>query len=245
MFNGKRIVAAGVFVSLTTVTSFAQTVTVQQPTFNSFSVGTTVSVPDGGGAYVGGVSQAGAFRARSGSFPSGTSTGVSRSDAGVSVHVVIHDLSEMDRLLLESPAARRVLAGETALNGHARFAYQALLDGGNGRNPEALSEPASNSIVRVSPRVTGKIAVSTGAAKTAASAVESCGAPLPALLAGGERGDAFYQLGLEAERRGATGVARLHFRIAARHGSVAAVSKLAVTPLPPPRLTESVASGGP
>ena len=95
-------VAAGV--------AFAQQpTTVQLPTYSFFTTSTTVSVPDRGSVYLGGVK-----RAASGRNEFGTplrpfrnrSIGTERSASGVSVSVYIHDFEAMDEFLLSQPIAR-------------------------------------------------------------------------------------------------------------------------------------------
>lgn len=82
--------------------------TVQLPTFRFFTVQTSVSVPDGGGAYLGGMKSArdssltrgfGPFRYRG--------IGSDRGAGGMSVHATIIDLKEMDDAILAEAAARR------------------------------------------------------------------------------------------------------------------------------------------
>ena len=79
--------------------------TVQLPSFSFFSVNTTVSVPDSGGAYLGGVN-----RARDGSTTRGFGNrgiGSDRLASGVSVHATIIDHDELDKAVLAEAAARR------------------------------------------------------------------------------------------------------------------------------------------
>ena len=82
--------------------------TVQLPSFSVFSVNTTVSVPDRGGMYLGGVSHA-----RDGSTTRGfgplanRGVGSDRAASGVSVHATIHDLDELDKAVLAEAAAKR------------------------------------------------------------------------------------------------------------------------------------------
>ena len=85
--------------------------TVQLPTFSYFTVNTTVSVPDRGGAYLGGIN-----RARDSSWSRGfgplanRGIGSDRMASGVSVHATIIDHEELDRAVLAEAAARRVPA---------------------------------------------------------------------------------------------------------------------------------------
>lgn len=82
--------------------------TVQLPTFRFFTVQTSVSVPDGGGAYLGGMKSArdssltrgfGPFRNRA--------LGSDRGAAGMTVHATIIDLKEIDDAILAEAAAGR------------------------------------------------------------------------------------------------------------------------------------------
>jgi len=82
--------------------------TVQLPSFSIFSVRTTVSVPDGGGAYLGGIK-----RGRDGSTMRGfgplanRGIGSDRNAGGITVHAKIHDLDELDKAALAEAAAKR------------------------------------------------------------------------------------------------------------------------------------------
>lgn len=81
--------------------------TVQLPTFSFFTISTTVSVPDSGGAYLGGVG-GGRSGSRSNGPGLGNRAGGSGIDAGgVYVTAQIHDLGAMDRALLAEAAAER------------------------------------------------------------------------------------------------------------------------------------------
>ena len=82
-------------------TSFAQQV-IQQPVVATTAVNTTVSVPDRGSAFLGGVSSAQSGRAQYGPLRSGTNTGISRQATSISTHVYIHDLQAMDEAILNS-----------------------------------------------------------------------------------------------------------------------------------------------
>lgn len=104
-------------------------VSVQLPRQSVFSVGTTVSVPDRGGVFLGGVSRAASSRSSYGIGPlrSGSSVGFERSHSGASAHVYIHDLDEMDRMLLNTPIDRGVAETERPLNGLAGHAHRQLV----------------------------------------------------------------------------------------------------------------------
>lgn len=91
---------------------------VQQPTFGTFSVGTTVSVPDRGGALLGGVNR-GAIGSVERGVPGlsnlpyanrlfkNRAIGSRYSPSTVSVHARIIDFEEMDRALLAEADRRR------------------------------------------------------------------------------------------------------------------------------------------
>ncbi len=77
--------------------------TVQLPTLSSFSVGTTVTVPDRGSAYLGGISRAATGRTQFGTpmLPLRNSAiGRRMSTSGVRVTATIHDFQAMDEFLL-------------------------------------------------------------------------------------------------------------------------------------------------
>jgi hypothetical protein len=84
--------------------------TVQLPTFQFFSVSTTVSVPDNGGAFMGGINRAATGRNEFGvpgiTFPGfqNRSIGQDMSASNVWAHVTIHDFDAMDQAILNSPS---------------------------------------------------------------------------------------------------------------------------------------------
>ncbi|HTN75292.1 MAG TPA: hypothetical protein VL096_08600 [Pirellulaceae bacterium] len=86
---------------------------VQLPTFRYFTTNTTVSVPDGGGASLGGVNRASSGSTSRGFGPlRNRASGSSVSASGASVHATIIDLQEMDRQVLAEAAQQRVARGE-------------------------------------------------------------------------------------------------------------------------------------
>jgi hypothetical protein len=102
------------------VGSYARGQVVQLPTFRVFSMSTTVSVPDRGGAYLGGISSSSIHRRERGvpglgrvpfagrAFGNRTVAGHTRS-SGVSVSAYIHDFEAMEEDLLRkaNPAVHR------------------------------------------------------------------------------------------------------------------------------------------
>ncbi len=93
------------FVLLAGQMSFAQQV-FQQPIVGETSVNTTVSVPDRGRVFLGGVSSAQSGRSQYGPLRSGTSSGLTRQSTSISTSVYIHDLQAMDEELLNSVPPR-------------------------------------------------------------------------------------------------------------------------------------------
>jgi hypothetical protein len=176
----------------------AQNVTVQQPVFRNFSVGTTVSVPDRGGAFIGGVKRAGSSRKSFGPFRSGSSFGMFRDYSALSTHVNIHDLGEMDRQILRQ-ANRNAYSGRpTVLTGHAAHAYTMLTARYNSRSRLASKSPRQAS---------GRVASAAGTSPVTSAARS-------------------FQLGQNAERKGRMSLARLHYRMAEKLGSARAREKM-------------------
>src|SRR5260221_14179162 len=85
----------------------AQQIGVQQPSVESFGVGTTVSAPDRGRTSLGGVGRSAASRAMYGPIRTGTSMGLSSQGSGMSIGAGIHDLAEMDRAALDAAGKAR------------------------------------------------------------------------------------------------------------------------------------------
>lgn len=79
---------------------------VQLPTFNVFTVQTTVSAPDSGGAYVGGLGRRFSTGVRRGPLNRGTGAGVHAGGVRVTTRVIDH--AEHDRLVLRGAASGEV-----------------------------------------------------------------------------------------------------------------------------------------
>lgn len=104
--------------------AFAQPpTTVQLPTFSFFTVNTTVSVPDRGGTYLGGLLRGSDSSTTRGlaPFPGLANRGIGseRSAAGMNVRAWIHDFRKMDEALLAEAAAKRGETDPAALKGAA------------------------------------------------------------------------------------------------------------------------------
>lgn len=87
---------------LLNTSSLQAQITVQQPVIRATGVGTTVSVPDRGRVFLGGVSSAESFRQSYGPFPSGASRGYGLSGGAMSASVYVIDLQAMDEAILNS-----------------------------------------------------------------------------------------------------------------------------------------------
>lgn len=90
-------------VAVSADTAWAQATTVQLPTFNFFTVTTTVSVPDRGGTSLGGINRSSTGRNEFGAPLSplnNRSIGSQQSASNMSVHVTIHNLDELDQDIL-------------------------------------------------------------------------------------------------------------------------------------------------
>jgi hypothetical protein len=77
-------------------------ITVQQPVVRNTGVATTVSVPDRGSTFLGGISSAESSRSSYGPLRTGTSRGYGLSGTSISAHVYIIDLQAMDEAILNS-----------------------------------------------------------------------------------------------------------------------------------------------
>jgi hypothetical protein len=168
----KTIIAIVVLFSGAAV-AHAQALNVQQPVVGTTSVQTTVSVPDRGSVFLGGVSSAASGRQSNGPLRTGTSRGYAMSASSMRASVFIMDLHAMDEAILNSVPDSPVPPSI--------------------RRRDALAEP-----------------------EVAQRDVES-----PT-----EKAAKFERLARQAEAAGKSGVARLHWKMAARYGSTLAEAKL-------------------
>jgi hypothetical protein len=101
---GLQALLFGAVMSATSAQQPLPATTVQLPTFSVFTVQTTVSVPDGGHSYLGGINRAAIGNASRGLANRGV--GGSRVASGVGVSATITDHGEIDRALLTEAAKR-------------------------------------------------------------------------------------------------------------------------------------------
>lgn len=214
------------FLAAASTPAFAQ-ITVQQPVIGTFGGNFSVLVPDGGATLLGSVSRAGESRSSYGlPFLRGSSVGRFTDHRSMWAHTRIIDLQEMDRMVLEAAdsgartglsyqgASQRQGIAYTELpsyrspairenDRHSRSAISTIADALRSRTP-----------ARHSTRQTQTYAHSTRSRTPSRSRPEP--APSFSRALDPVRN---YQLGLDAERSGKPGLARLHYMTAAQNGS--------------------------
>jgi hypothetical protein len=204
--NAVLTIAAWSSIGLTplSVSTAVAQVMLQQPAVSNFSVNTTVSVPDRGGAYLGGLQRAGAGHKSFGPFRPGTATGVFRDSQSITSHVYIHDFETMDRLLLET-ARRQAPDRSLQVTGRSAAAYRLLAARKSDRHKAGVLSNGRFHAGRGTPP-SREIPATKDRSAVAARAL---------------------QLGRNALLRGRPSLARLHFQMAARYGSSEAATRLA------------------
>jgi hypothetical protein len=172
--------------------------TVQLPTFQVFSVNTTVSVPDGGGALLGGINRAADRSVTRGAGPL-ANRGISstRSASNISVNATIIDHQELDEAVLAQAAARRSSRGldasQIATNQKADFIT---------RNLAQADRPAREATTNPGPGVEEiRRRNDLAAADRNAEAAEQ------------------FAKGEAAEAKGKCNVAKIYYQMAARNGA--------------------------
>jgi hypothetical protein len=180
--------------------TFAQRIAVQEPSLETFGVGTTVSAPDRGRVSLGGVSRGKASRSTYGfgPFRSRPNMGLSSQATSLGVGVQIHDLAEMDRQALQAAENSRRARDEVSLSPAAERAYETL----RARRAEQNIRNGAESAV-----------VSTGTQATGSPVVPVEAGPAPEKLLDRAR---------EAESAGKRGLALAYLRTARDAGSVEA-----------------------
>jgi len=184
--------------------------TVQLPTYNFFTVSTSVSVPDRGATYLGGVNRAASGRNEFGApfLPKNRSIGSTVSASGMQVSATIIDLTELDQQVLAS--------GTTDLAGPAIAAHRnSGLAGPGVAGPGLVLPPAAD------PKQLRELQQaqhsSAGQAASSLSAIRGQQA-LAAAEQQKEAGDLF-QKGQAAEVAGKKSVALVYYRMALRRSS--------------------------
>lgn len=191
-------------------TAFAQrpATAVQLPTFSFFSAGTTVSVPDRGSVYLGGVKRAATGRNEFGvpllPFRPFRNTAIGREVSASNLHVTatIHDFEAMDEFLLSQPTGfsqslwarppRDVAAalGKTLQPRDPTY--------GAAWNPSIVADSAGRPAINVAEARARRLRQQDVRAGEAVS---------------------FFQRGRKAEAAGKAGVAKIYYQMAARRAS--------------------------
>ena len=176
--------------------------TVQLPTFSFTTVNTTVLVPDGGAAFLGGINRASDGRNEFGvpgmPFPGFQNRGIGQ-DRGASsfwVTATIHDFDAMDQALLNTPSPDGVggtFPGMSAIAGRT-FQGKAVNLAGEWRVEPAAPAPVSDAAAEQANRAT----------RQATRADEA---------------DGFFARGQKAEADGKPNVARIYYQMAARRAA--------------------------
>lgn len=170
--------------------------TVQLPTFSQFTVRTTVSIPDGGSALLGGLDRGFESTTSRGIGPLGSRGSSSgRAASGVSALATIVDHAELDRAILAAAASRRT---SVATVGKAREIEAAV-------PTNRLTVPQLG-VVRDPAALPGSVA-----AIRQAQAAED--------LQRSAMVDNYWKQASEAEAAGKPAVAKVYYQWIARHGS--------------------------
>lgn len=181
--------------------------TVQLPTFSFFSVGTTVSVPDRGSVYMGGVKRAATGRNEFGTplLPfrpfRNTAIGSERSASQMRVTAYIHDFEAMEEALLGQPASSRSL---TSLQPRSRAA---LL----GRTLQPRNPTWGGSWRALS--------LASSAAAPQMSVADAQARRLSQQATRSEEAANFFGRGRKAEAAGKANVAKIYYQMAARRAT--------------------------
>lgn len=126
----RHLLPVTLFLSSWMPSAWAQDQAVQQPVIRQMRIGTSVSVPDRGRAYLGGVGKGAMGTNRyGGPLRSGTNSGREFSNSSMCVSVYIHDFEEMDQALLNVARSSHPRRDEKQLNSRAAHAWRSLESG--------------------------------------------------------------------------------------------------------------------
>lgn len=177
------------------VASAQQATAVQLPTLSYFSAGTTVSVPDRGSVFMGGVRRAASGRNEFGVPLSpfrNQAFGTERSVSGLRVSAYIHDFQAMDEYLLSQPSPRSTATSTL--------------------RPPALIVQTNAMPAPVPPRAAKSGPLSMSVAELRARNAQ-------AALARSRQAEDYFQRGQKAEVEGKANVARTYYQMAARRAT--------------------------
>ncbi len=212
---------------------------IQVPVVESFGGQFSGVVPDRGSIFLGGISRAGRSYSRGGcGCFNQPGVGMFVESAGLSASAWIHDLNEMDRMVLdaaESPEAAAQLRASGLVDDSSpvsRFRTPAYRDEVVSRRErlasligtERMSEESRRLIARSrSLRESSSSDAGVAARVSSASAVDD--APR-VVIVNRSAATQWYRLGKAAEDSGNRGAAKVHYRQAARYGSALALNRL-------------------
>ncbi len=195
---------SAVCLGLAAIDASAQTI--QLPTFNMAGVSTTVMVPDGGAAFLGGINNASDGRSEFGvpglTFPGfqNRAIGQQRGASSFWVTATIHDFDAMDQALLNTPSPDGIARTYPSMSGLP----ESLAGRTFPRNPANL---AGNWQVEPDPPPP----VSNVAVEQADRAVRQATRV--------EEADSFFARGQQAEADGKPNVAKIYYQMAARRAT--------------------------
>lgn len=205
--------------------SFGQ-LTVQQPVIQSTGGNFAVSVPDRGGLLLGSISRAGESRKSYGlPFLRGSSVGRFSQHSSLSSHVWIHDLREMDRMILEmAEADPHGLQAETSAT--ARRAGLAWSDFQPRRGAFVEDRRPTSPLIVENIRPRYVVGTLNGRGRTGSTVSDR---NVETVSPRSETPETHqnraidpvrnYRLGVEAEESGKLSLAKLHYQAAAQYGS--------------------------
>ena len=198
---------------LATVAVQASAQTVQLPTFSFTTVTTTVMVPDGGSAYLGGINSAATGRSEYGipgmAFPGlqNRSIGQTRGSSSMFVTATIHDFDAMD---------------EALLNSASNVGFSPPSRGLPGLLPDAPAAFAARAVPRQSINLAGnwKAGATAAAPKLPVSnlALEQADRQARKVVRS-EEADDYFARGQQAEADGKPNVAKIYYQMAARRAN--------------------------
>jgi len=187
---------------------------VQLPTFSYFGLGTTVSVPDRGSAYLGGVKRAASGVRESGVplLPSAPfrnrSFGSTTSASGASVSVYIHDFQAMDEYLRSQPPAGQALVSR---DGAAEAIGSVGPAGAKRSMPERSTSLGRDALPREPPAAFSR--------PLALSPTEVARQRPVAPVDPQQEAEKLYSLGMEAQAQGNLGAAKVFYEMASRRAT--------------------------
>jgi hypothetical protein len=210
----------------------------QVPVYQTFGGRFSTVVPDRGTVFLGGISRAGRSYSRGGcGCLSRPGVGMYVESAGLSASAWIHDLREMDRMVLDaadSPEAAARLRESGLVDDSStasRFRQPAFRDEVVSRRERSMTPAGTVLMSHESRRLIARsrsLRESSSLGASARSSSESnIDDELPrVVIVNRSAATKWYRLGKAAEDSGNPGAAKVHYRQAARYGSTLALNRL-------------------